>query len=404
MRTTTKWIATTTLALALLALGSAARAQTPTAEGTVISNTAHATWTDANSNTYTEATASVSVTVGFQAGVDVTTASATVTPAAPSTGNELTFNIKNMGNGPDSVTVATTIPAGLTVTGYRVGATTYGTLAELNTALSSGQAAGASTDVVVIYNVAGDQGGANLTLSLTATSRRTGSISDAQSVSVQPTGSNGITVTPDGTPVDRLPSNGTQYSAVFTVTNTSNGTRTVDVVASRTGSVLTIVSVDGTAGSTGSFSLNAAANKSVTVVYTVGAAAAGATDSLKLTGTLNGTATSDVGSFVVTVIKPALTVAKAAYRDDKTTAIGGSDRVLPGEYIQYKVTITNSGTADASGISVSDPLPAAVTYQSSSGDAAGWTINESSGTVTAGLTGTLAPAGSRYFWIRVLIK
>ena len=121
MRTTTKWIATATLALALLALGSAARAQTPTAEGTVITNTAHATWTDANSNTYTEATASVSVTVGFQAGVDVTTATATVTPGAPSSSNEVTLSIKNGGNGADSMSVAMSIPAGLTVTGRTLG-------------------------------------------------------------------------------------------------------------------------------------------------------------------------------------------------------------------------------------------------------------------------------------------
>ena len=406
MRTTTKWIATATLALALLALGSAARAQTPTAEGTVITNTAHATWTDANSNTYTEATASVSVTVGFQAGVDVTTATATVTPGAPSSSNEVTLSIKNGGNGADSMSVAMSIPAGLTVTGYKIGATPYGTLAALNAALAATSiAAGSSVDVVVVYDVAGDQGGQNLSLSMTATSRRSSGVNDTQAISVQPSASNGLTVTPDGTPVNRLPSNGTQYSQDFTVTNTSNGSHLIDLVAARSGSVLTIVSVNGTAGSSASITLGAGANQTVTVVYTVGAASAGATDSLKLTGTLNGTSTSDIGSFIVTVVKPALTVAKAAFRDDKTTAIGGSDRVLPGEYIQYKVTVTNSGSADASGISVSDPLPAAVTYQSTSPDSGSeWTLGESGGTVTGTLSGTLAPAASRFFWIRVLIK
>ncbi len=404
MRTTTKWIATTSLALALVALATGARAQTPTAEGTVITNTAHASWTDANANTYTEATASVSVTVGFLAGVDATTTTATVTPAAPSTGNEATISVKNTGNGMDTISVSVSVPAGLTVTGYKIGSNTYPTLAALNTALAAlGIAADGDVAIVIVYNVAADQGGNTLSLSLTATSKRSPSTSDTQAISVQPAVSNGIDVTPDGTPVDRLPSNVTTYSATFTVTNTGNASHTVDVVASHSGAALTIVSVDGVAGTTGSFTLGAGANQTVTVVYSVGAVAAGATDSLKLTGTLNGTSTSDHGSYLVTVVRPAITVAKAAYKDDQTTLIGGSDRVLPGEYFQYRVTVTNGGTADASGISVSDPLPGAVAYQSASGDVAGWTIGESGGTVTATLAGTLAPSASRHFWIRVRV-
>jgi hypothetical protein len=45
-----------------------------------------------------------------------------------------------------------------------------------------------------------------------------------------------------------------------------------------------------------------------------------------------------------------------------------------------------------------------VTYVSTASDAAGWTISETAGTVSASLTGTLAPAASRYFWIRVRVK
>src|SRR3712207_499648 len=77
-------------AAALLALPLAAAplgAQTPTPEGTVITNTATASWSDANNNSYTPVTASVSVTVGFAAGVDAQSA-ATVTPASPSRSEE----------------------------------------------------------------------------------------------------------------------------------------------------------------------------------------------------------------------------------------------------------------------------------------------------------------------------
>jgi len=112
-----------------------ALAQTPTPEGTTITNTATATWSDANGNTYTPATASVSVTVGFAAGVDVVSP-ATATPLSPSTANEQAFVINNGGNGVDSVSVSTTAGAGVTITGYKIGSTTYATLADLNTALA----------------------------------------------------------------------------------------------------------------------------------------------------------------------------------------------------------------------------------------------------------------------------
>src|SRR5438093_5125086 len=55
-------------ALALVAVAGKALAQTP--EGTVITNTATATYTDANNNPYSAVSGSVSVTVGFKAGVD----------------------------------------------------------------------------------------------------------------------------------------------------------------------------------------------------------------------------------------------------------------------------------------------------------------------------------------------
>ncbi|HEX8672734.1 MAG TPA: hypothetical protein VF710_12640, partial [Longimicrobium sp.] len=76
--------------------------------------------------------------------------------------------------------------------------------------------------------------------------------------------------------------------------------------------------------------------------------------------------------------------------------------------IQYKVTVTNTGGAAATltgtGFGITDALPSQVTYVSTSADAAGWTISESSGTVSAALTGTLAPGATRFFWIRVRIK
>lgn len=417
MNKTLRRVALAGLLLAPFAARPAHAQVTPTPEGTTITNTASATWTDANGNTYSPATASVSVMVGFKAGPDVQSP-VSVAPASPSTGNEIPFTIVNTGNGIDSVTVSATAAAGVTITGYKIGSTTYATLAELNAALASTPiSASGSVVVTVVYTVATGQGGQTIPVSLTATSRRTPAATgatDSSSTNVLPAVAAGVVVTPDGGTVDRLPSGSgpTTYTETFTVQNTGNRTDTFSLSASA-GSILTIVSVNGTAGSGGTINLASGGTTTVDVVYTVSnSAAAGATESLVLTATSTNTASvTDPGNRVVRVVRAAISMTKEAFQDNQTTAIGGpssSDRVLPGQYIQYKVTVTNTGGAAATltgtGFGITDALPSQVTYVSTSADAAGWTITESGGTVSAALTGTLAAGASRFFWIRVLVK
>lgn len=398
------------LALAGLLLAplaaSPALAQTPTTEGTTITNTATATWSDANGNTYSPATASVSVVVGFSAGLDVASA-ATATPLSPSTANEQTFTITNGGNGVDSVSISTTAGAGATVTGYKVGATTYATLAELNAALAGTPIpSGGSITVTVVYTVAAGQSGQSIPLSLTATSLRDTPTSDTSTTTLSPIAVAGISVTPDAGTVSRLPSNGTQYTAQFTLTNPGGVAGTFDLAAATAnGAVLSIVSVNGTAGASGTITVGAGATQTVDVVYTIATGApAGATVGLTLTATsTTDPGVTDAGSYTVTVIGAAVSMTKEAFRDAVDTLIDGAERVLPGEYIRYKITVTNTGASAASNVSVSDPLPAQVTYQSTTPDAAGWTLSEASGTVTGALA-SLAPAESRFFWIRVQVK
>src|SRR6266567_3240884 len=160
-----KWTHSLVLAaLALVAVAGRALAQTP--EGTVITNTATATYTDANGNAYAPVSGSVSVTVGFKAGVTVTANTPSPAAASPSTADTMTFTIGNVGNGVDSMTIseAISVPGVITVTGYRYGVTTYGTLAALNAALSSAAIAqGGSIVLKVVFNVAS---GSTDTLSL----------------------------------------------------------------------------------------------------------------------------------------------------------------------------------------------------------------------------------------------
>src|SRR3972149_102979 len=400
-------------ALALTGLVAALMApvaRAPPAEGTVITNTATVSWTDANSNTYTPVSGSVNVTVGFSAGVDVIAAAASVTPASPSTGDTLSVDVQNIGNGADSVLIAENLSVGgvITVTGYRYSATTYASLAALNAALASVSIAqGGSITVKVVYDVLSGQGGVSTVYTMTGASRRTPAPTDAAATTTTPAGSVAVAVTPDGgQALQRLPSNGTNYTFTFAVQNNGNGPESFDLLGSSPGSaVITIVSVNGVAGdSTRITNLAAGASQNIDVVYSVGNVAAGSTDTLNLRArsVTNGAIFND-GYADLTVIRPALTIAKQAYRDDQSTLIGAGT-VVPGEYIQYKITVTNSGTAAASSVHVDDLLPAQVTYVSAAGDAAGWTFANSGNDVDADLSGTLAVSGSRFFWIRVQIN
>ena len=398
-----------TLALMLAAFASrGAFAQTP--EGTVITNTASVSFTDANTNTYSNVTASVNITVGFLPGVDVT-GSATAGPASPSSANVLSFPIQNVGNGTDQFQIAApSISVGgvISITGYVYNSNNYATLALLNAALASANVAqGASITVDVKYDVASNKGGVATVLTLTAASQRTPATTDAFATTITPAQTYGVAVSPDGgQSITKLPSNGTNYSFTFTVTNGGNGVDNFNLVASNTGSAITIVSVNGVAGSSTSITgIAAGASPTIAVVYSVGNVAAGTTDNLKLTATSAGdNSQTDDGTADLTVVRPALSMAKAAYRDNQTTLLGGGDVVLPGEYIQYKITVTNSGGAPASNVHIDDNLPGEVSFQSAAGDLAGWTITNSGNDVDADLSGTLAAGASRFIWIRVRIN
>src|SRR5437764_8286414 len=169
--------------LMTLATASTLCAQSPTPEGTVITNTASVSFTDANGNTYSAVTASVSVTVGFVAGVDVAGA-ASATPASPSAANTLTFTIQNIGNGTDHVQVAENISVAgvIAVQRYTYNATNYATLAALNTALAGGAglAQNATITVQVVYDVNANKGGVLTNYTLTGTSVRDNTVADNQ--------------------------------------------------------------------------------------------------------------------------------------------------------------------------------------------------------------------------------
>ena len=391
----------------MLALMVARTAAAQTAEGTVITNTATVTYTDANANTYTPVNASASVTVGFVGGISLTGASS-VGPASPTTADTIGFTYTNLGNGNDSLRVTESISVAgiITVTGYRVNSTTYGSLAALNSALSTILVAQNGTLVVkVIYNVATGVGGVPTNYTLTGFSRRDATKTQAATTTISPGQTAGVVVTPDlGQNLQQLPSNASTYSFTFAVQNSGTGPDNINLVASRPGTAISIVSVNGVAGTTTSIPLAAGASQNIAVVYSLLNVAAGTKDTLVLTGTsVSNGAVSDNGKADITVIKPVLAITKVAYRDDKTTLIGAG-LVAPGEFIQYKITVTNGGVGAAASVQITDALPAQLTFSAVTTDAAGWTTGNTGNNVTATLTGTLAAAGSRFIWIRARVN
>jgi uncharacterized repeat protein (TIGR01451 family) len=383
-----------------------------TAEGTVIDNIATVSFTDANSNVYSTVQDNVTVTVGFSAGVDVSASQATATPATPSTLNTIDFDVSNIGNGTDNVSVAEGITDGTVITAitnYRFNSTDYGSIALLNTALAAFPfVAGATETITVEYTIASDKGGQPSTYTLTATSVRDSGESDNDNTVVTPGLSGSVATTPNGgQSLTHLPSGGASptYTFTFNVANDQNGVDDFNLVASTPGSVvITIVSVDGVGGSSATISaLGAGLNQDVDVIYTVANVAAGSLDSLYLDATAVAGSATNQGFIDMTLIKANLTITKQAWDDGRGAQVSAD--VLPGMFIEYRISVSNTGSAAATNVHIDDILPAEVTYVSATPDAAGWTFSNTLNDFDADLTGgPLAAAATRFFWIRVSIN
>jgi uncharacterized repeat protein (TIGR01451 family) len=320
-----------------------------------------------------------------------------------------TLTVKNVGTTASSgtITMLDTLPTGMS---YVSGVGTSWTCARTST----------GPDVVSCTRTVAVAAGATVTIALTVavaqaaapsqtnTARLTGGNQIGSEIANDPTTIDyrAVDVTPDASPVSQLPSNGTSYTATYTVRNTGSLSDTYTLATTKApGTTVSITSVNGVAGSSTSIVLAAGATLAVPVVYTVATAAlAGAIDTLKLSATSTASvAVTNAGSWVVTVVRAGLAITKQLYRADGTTPITVTDQVSPGEIVQFLVSVAATGEAGSTLVHVTDPLPSAVTFISTTGDAAGWTITQSGGMITADLAGTLAVSATRFFWIKVKV-
>jgi uncharacterized repeat protein (TIGR01451 family) len=166
----------------------------------------------------------------------------------------------------------------------------------------------------------------------------------------------GALVSPATTTASRLPSNGTNYTVLFTVQNTGTTTDSYDLLVTRSpGTAVTTVSMTGTGVTQGAnpdsarlSGVASTASVQITVTYSVANVAAGATDALTMTArSVSDPTKSSNGRLDLTVVKPNMTVSRTR------SPLGAQP---PGTEITHTITITNAGTAAADGLIVADSL------------------------------------------------
>jgi hypothetical protein len=411
-----------TLLLGALALGVTAplSAQvTPTPENTEITNTVTVNYKDANGNSYS-ANAEVKVTVGFLGGVTVTSP-ATVAPVSPSTNNNISFTLTNAGNGSDNFFVTGLVVAGgpgVTNLRYVFDSVEYADdtagRAALNTALAAAAAtaAGGTATIVVRYDLS-VPGGEQRTVTLNARSVRDATKTGSSTTLIAPPPAGTVQLTADQTAVTRLPNitaSPGYYSTSFVLVNNTNSERTFNLTtnspADITGLTITGTGVTTTGGVT-SITLDAGTQGNIEVRYNVAVnTAPGEVRTVTLTAVSSLEASVNASAnHVITVIRPQITIIKDVFRADQATAITASDRVLPGEDIWYRLTVTNSNAASSAAavdLVLTDNLPLQVLYASHSVNAP-FSVTSASQNFAATAT-TLAPGASSVIWIRVTVR
>ena len=172
-----------------------------------------------------------------------------------------------------------------------------------------------------------------------------------------------VAITPSSTSLSSLPTNGGSLTTSFTLTNTGAVSDSYDLLTTKNpGTALTVVSITGasiTQGANPDSARRAAlangGTVAVTVTYRVGNVAAGTIDTLKLKGrSVGNPAQSSTGVLIVTVIRPAISIAKA---------VNPAGTPPPGTDLTFTSTVANVGSASASNVAVVDSIPTSVQFK-----------------------------------------
>lgn len=188
-----------------------------------------------------------------------------------------------------------------------------------------------------------------------------------------------VAITPASQSLTSLPTNGATLTVSFTLQNSGAVSDSYDLLTSKSpGTAITVVSITGTSITQGANADSArraalanAATVAVTVTYRIANVSVGTVDTLTLKGrSVGNPVKTSTAVFVVTVMKPVLSIAKA---------VSPAGSPLPGANITFTSTLTNSGTASASSVAIVDSIPSWVEYK----------VASSAATLPAGVTAAI---------------
>ena len=321
---------------------------------------------------------SVSTTVSASADLQVTKTG----PASVNPGNQVTYTITVLNNGPShatSVYLDDPLPPG---TGF-VSATAPCAAGFFSPCSLGTINAGSSVTITVVLNVPGGYVGSSLTNTATATtSTPDPNTSNNTSSATTAVGTADLQVTKSG-PASITP--GQQITYTIAVLNNGPSAAAGVVLSDPTPAGLTFVSASAPCG--GGFpctigAISSGATTTITAVYQVPPSYSGANP---ITNTASVTSTSvDPNSGNDTSTK---TISVLPASADLAVTKSGPASINPGQQITYTIAVTNNGPSDATGVSLADPTPTGLTFVSASAPCASFPC--ALGTILSGSTSTI---------------
>ena len=354
------------------------------------------------------APASDSLTVSAQADLSLLK---TISNPTPFVGSTVTFTVTLANAGPapaDGVTVTDPLPIGYTFVSASPSQGTYDALSGLWTIGTVGVGASPTLAVQATVNLSGPYGtniAEVMTSSLPDPDSTPGNGNPAEddyaSAAAAPIPAADLSITKTDGVTTVIPGNTVTYTIVATNAGPSavTGATVADTFpATLTGVTWTCVATGG-----GSCTASGSGNIADTVNLPVGATATytvTATVSATATGTLVNTATVTLPGGITDPTpgnNSATDTDTVAPRADLRISKSGPGSATPGSTLTYTLVVANDGPADATGVSVTDPPPAGLTFVSASAPCAGGfpcSVGDLAAGSTVSLTVTFAvPSG-----------
>jgi uncharacterized repeat protein (TIGR01451 family) len=351
-----------------------------TASGTVIVDTATV---NASNQAFGSNSASASDVVGTATQADLALSTA-ATPSTVFAGNDITYTQTVTNNGPAAATGASFTEAIPTNTTFASVSAPVGWTCTVTTSVTCTDpslAAGSSTDIFVVVNVAPSVVAASITAasSVTATTSDPNSANNSTSVVTAVSVACDLTVTNSGTPSPVTAGNNITYTQTIYNNGPSNCSTATLQEATPANTTFVSAAVVTSGGGTWTCPNSApisCTNPSVppgstgtlTAIYKVNAGTVAGTI---ITDTDTGATTSRDTNLADNSATVNIAVASATQADLGVTNSGSPNPVTAGNNITYTQTVNNAGPAAASTVVFSETLPANTTFVSLSGPA-GW--------------------------------